>query len=277
MNTLMLLALLAAPFEAQVHPAPGKPPMILIPGLSSHGSVWDATVGHLKSRYEMHVLTLGGFAGAAPLADRTNFLAQQREAVAAYIREKKLAKPVIVGHSLGGFLALSIAAKHPELTGPLVIVDSLPFLTAVYQPGATAETARPYAESMKSMTLSQKGDGWAAYNKANPVLGMWLSRDEDRARVAQWGVESDAATVAEAMFDLMTTDLRGEMAKIVQRALVFAALKGMPPAAVEAYRGQFAGLKGARIEPMAEARHFVMYDDPERMHALMDEFLGVSR
>lgn len=38
-------------------------PVILIPGLSSSGAVWDGTVAHLKSRFECHVLTLAGFAG----------------------------------------------------------------------------------------------------------------------------------------------------------------------------------------------------------------------
>jgi pimeloyl-ACP methyl ester carboxylesterase len=277
MNTLLLFAVLTAPFQVQVHPAPGKPSMILIPGLSCHGSVWDATVAHLRGRYEMHVLTLAGFAGAAPLPQRENFLEQQREALAAYIREKGLRQPALVGHSLGGFLALSLAARHPDLPGPLVIVDSLPFLTAAYQPGATAESARPFAEGMKKMTPRQPGDEWTAYNKKNPALAQWLSREEDRARVADWGAQSDPATVAEAMFDLMTTDLRAGVERITRPTLVLAALKGMPEGAVETYRQQFARLPGVRVEPVPGARHFIMYDDPDRMHSLMDEFLGKAR
>lgn len=251
--------------------------MILIPGLSSHGSVWDGACAHLRGRYEMHVLTLGGFAGVAPAADRSGFLARQREALAAYIREQKLDKPVIIGHSLGGFLALSIAAHHPALTGPLVIVDSLPFLSAVYQPGATEESARPQAEAMRKMLLAMQGEGWEKYQRSNPVLTMWLSREEDRARVMQWGIDSDAATVAEAMYDLMSTDLRPLLPRITQRVLVFAALKGMPPNAIEAYRAQYEGLKGVRLEAMPEARHFIMYDDPVRLHELIGEFLAEVR
>lgn len=50
------------PFDVAVK---GKgPAMILIPGLASSGEVWDTTVEHFKDRYECHVLTLGGFAGA---------------------------------------------------------------------------------------------------------------------------------------------------------------------------------------------------------------------
>lgn len=277
MNTLLFLAMLAAPFQVQVQPAPGKPAMILIPGLSSHGSVWDATAAHLKGRYELHILTLGGFAGAPPLDTRMGFLNQQCEAIAAYIRERKLAKPVIMGHSLGGFLALTLASRHPDLAGPLVIVDSLPFLAAAYLPTATPETARPQAQAMKQMTLAQQGEAWASYQRSNPVLSMWLSNEDDLKRVAEWGVVSDPATVAEAMFDLMTTDLRPALPQIKSRALVLAALKGMPEAAIETYRSQFSGLAGVRVEPMTKARHFIMYDDPEGMLSVIDQFLGAAR
>ncbi len=108
--------------------------MILIPGLSSAGETYDSTVARYKDRYECHVLTLAGFVGVPPLpaAAQSTMLDTVRDSVAAYIRDKKLNKPVIVGHSLGGFLALSIASKYPDLVGPLVILDSYPFLPAIY-------------------------------------------------------------------------------------------------------------------------------------------------
>ena len=37
--------------------------IILIPGLSSSGAVWDGTVARLRNRYQCHTLTLAGFAG----------------------------------------------------------------------------------------------------------------------------------------------------------------------------------------------------------------------
>jgi pimeloyl-ACP methyl ester carboxylesterase len=51
-----------------------------------------------------------------------------RDDVLRYIQEKKLDHPVIVGHSLGGFLAFWIAATAPDAVGPLVAVDGVPFL-----------------------------------------------------------------------------------------------------------------------------------------------------
>src|ERR1700675_952234 len=124
-------------------------PMILIPGFASSGKTWDSTVARYKDRFECHVLTLAGFAGEPRI--EAPFLETVRRDLATYIQKKKMNKPVIVGHSLGGFMALWLAEKEPDLVGPLVIVDSLPFLAAVMQPGATVESVKPMAENMRKM------------------------------------------------------------------------------------------------------------------------------
>jgi pimeloyl-ACP methyl ester carboxylesterase len=101
-------------------------PMILIPGYSSSGDTWKSTVVHFQHEYTCHVLTLAGFAGVPPVP--TPLLSTVRNDLAAYITRNHLEKPVIIGHSLGGTLALELASRSPELIGPLVIVDSLPFM-----------------------------------------------------------------------------------------------------------------------------------------------------
>src|SRR5215472_2036877 len=64
----------------------GKP-MLLIPGLTCGGDVWNTTVAHYKSHYQCHVLTLAGFAGqpsiGAPMMETI------RKDIAQYIRDKK--------------------------------------------------------------------------------------------------------------------------------------------------------------------------------------------
>src|SRR5438105_4213295 len=102
--------------------------MILIPGLACSGDVWDTTVEHFKHRYQCHVLTLAGFAGQAPVEGP--WLETVRKGLADYIRQNKLDHPVIVGHSIGGFLTYVMGITEPDLVGPLVRVDGLPCLPA---------------------------------------------------------------------------------------------------------------------------------------------------
>ena len=44
-------------------------PILLIPGYSCSGAVWKETADHLKNNYQLHILTLAGFAGVKPIQD----------------------------------------------------------------------------------------------------------------------------------------------------------------------------------------------------------------
>ena len=54
--------------------------------------------------------------------------------IAKFIKEERIEKPILMGHSMGGGLTLAIAAEFPELTGKIVIVDALPCLMALTVP-----------------------------------------------------------------------------------------------------------------------------------------------
>jgi pimeloyl-ACP methyl ester carboxylesterase len=251
-------------------------PMILIPGLSSSGEVWADTVARYKANYECHVLTLAGFAGQPAI--KAPFLEKVRNDLATYIREKKMKKPTIVGHSLGGFMALWLASVEPDLAGRLVIIDSLPFLGAINNPNATSETMKPQAEAMrKAMTTPQTDE------QRLQTLTMYLqAMISDPAKVAlatKWGVNSDPETIGQAMYEMYTTDLRPSLSRIKSPTLVvgtwIAYQQYTTRAAVEkTFRDQFANLPGYRFVMSESGKHFVMYDDPKLLFGEMDAFLA---
>src|SRR6202008_325233 len=102
----------------------GTQSIVLIPGLSCSGEVWDQTVEHYKKDHKCYVLTFHGFAGLA--ADSSTSYMNWEKEIARYIRENKIAKPVIIGHSIGGGMAMLLAADYPELPGRIIVVDALP-------------------------------------------------------------------------------------------------------------------------------------------------------
>jgi pimeloyl-ACP methyl ester carboxylesterase len=122
-------------------------PILLIPGLASSGDTWTTTVAHLSGRFTCYVLTLAGFAGTAPI-DGPLFPTVRRD-LAKYIREHHLDKPIVIGHSLGGMLAMELATDHPDLVGPLVIVDGMPFLAGPNMQVKHLEEARPTVAKSK--------------------------------------------------------------------------------------------------------------------------------
>ncbi len=266
-----------APFQVKVT-GHGRP-MILIPGLSSSGEVWDTTVARYQDRFECHVLTVAGFAGVprvpAPMLDRV------RDGLADYIRKQKLDRPVIIGHSLGGFLALDLAAKYPDLPGRLVIVDSYPFLAAVADPHATPASARVAAAQMRHLIGDETQEAYERYVKSGTGTRNMVDKESDFERIVAWGLASDRTAVADAMAELWETDLRDDLANIKVPTLVLGSWIAFKQytdhARTEAnLRNQYAKLAGVEIEVTDTAHHFIMWDDPNWMFGHLDRFLNAK-
>jgi pimeloyl-ACP methyl ester carboxylesterase len=79
-------------------------PLILIPGLATGGWVWQETVRAFSDDHAVYVLTLPGFDGRPPAPAKA--FASARAAVEKLVEQRRLDRPVIVGHSLGATLAL---------------------------------------------------------------------------------------------------------------------------------------------------------------------------
>jgi pimeloyl-ACP methyl ester carboxylesterase len=222
------------------------------------------------------VLSIGGFAGVPP--GPAPILENVRERLAAYIREKRLQKPVIVGHSLGGFIALDLAEKYPDLPGRLVIVDAYPFFAGVMDPDLTAEKAKANAEMMRKTLAGQSRDEFERYIKSGVSTRAMVTKDSDLDRLIAWGLASDRAAATEIMTSLFTGDLRPGLGKIKSPTLVLGTWIGYKQYTdrehvEQNFRRQYAGLRGARIEMTDAARHFIMWDDPDWMFGQLDRFL----
>lgn len=256
-------------------------PMIMIPGLTCDGAVWDTTIEALGDQYQYHVLTLPGFAGQAPLADvEAGFFSQIKSLVYQYIEENKIEKPIIVGHSLGGFLALQIGIEKPELAEKLVVVDALPFMTAIQMPTATEESAKPFAQSMKDQmkaAANQTEEQKRVYQQMNLQS---LIRNKDYMELAtNWGVSSDMHTVAQAMYEMFTTDIRADLAKIKTPTLVLGAWAAYESygstkeSVMNMYKAQYAKHQHLDLDISDTGYHFIMWDDPEFFHNWLNKFL----
>jgi pimeloyl-ACP methyl ester carboxylesterase len=114
----------AAGLKVESHGDHGRP-IILVPGLGGGAWVWQDTARALQDGHKVYVVTLPGFDGTPPPAGG-NAMDQAEAALIALMRAWHLDKPVLVGHSLGGTLALKIASEHPQLLGGVVAVDGLP-------------------------------------------------------------------------------------------------------------------------------------------------------
>jgi pimeloyl-ACP methyl ester carboxylesterase len=249
-------------------------PMILIPGLGCGGNVWDGTVAHFKDRYECHVVTLAGFAGQPAIGEP--FLEQVRKGLVEYIGQKKLERPVIVGHSLGGFMAFWLGVTAPEQVGPIIAVDGVPFFAALNDTKATAESVKPFAEGMRAMYKTQTPEQFAMGFRS--FLAMMITDQKDVEKICQLGEKSDHKAVGQATYELMTTDLRNDVKAIKTPVLLIGATAAITDpnqrkAAQENYKLQVAAVPRHKVVFAPKARHFIQLDEPEFFFGEVESFL----
>ncbi len=253
-------------------------PVILIPGLACDGSVWDGTVKHLQDKYECHVVSLAGF-GSTPPVKTDDLMATARDQIIAYAREHKLEKPALVGHSLGGTLALAIAEKAPALPGEIVSVDGLPFLAGVMFPGVTdVEGAKKGVSAMQEMMAKQTPEQFAQYQRTVSIPSM-VTKPADVTRIADMCAKSDPATVMQAMEELFLNDFRSDLSQIKCPITVLGALAGLiqyaPRETLEKnYKSQFTNAPQTRFEFFDKSKHFIMIDDPTGFDAVLVKALA---
>ena len=249
-------------------------PMILIPGLLSAGEVWNSAVERYRDRFDMHVLTLAGFAGV-PALRTDKYLEAERDAIIRYIRENRLEKPVLVGHSLGAFLAFWVAATAPELVGPIIAVDGVPYL-----PGLGDTTMTPAKASAQAAQFNAMAATFTSEQLGMQVAMVMRTQSRDSshsAMGARWGRASDGATMGRAMAEMFTTDLRADVAAIRTPVLLIASgfdvTDDRRELVLARYAAQVSRIPDRRVVMARNARHFVMLDDPKYLYSVMDEFL----
>lgn len=251
--------------------------VILIPGLASSRDVWSGLATRLSQSHRVHLVQVAGFADEPAGANASGPVAAPvAEALAAWIAREGLVKPAVIGHSLGGATALMLAARHPGSVGKVMVVDSLPFFGLRIDPSATAENMKPRAETFRAAMLAQS-DRQRAETQAATLAGM-IRTEAERPAVVAAALRSDPVTVANATYELMTTDLRPELGRItVPVTVVYAwdASYGFAGAAMDQVISHvYAGLPQAQFERIDDSLHFIMLDQPQRLAEKVKLFLG---
>jgi len=247
--------------------------VILIPGYGCSGEVWKETVEHLKGKYECHVLTLAGFAGV-PAID-TPILQSVRNEIIAYTRRNNLHKPILIGHSLGAFMSLWVSSEQPDLFGKVICVDGMPFLSALNDSTANADSIKKNpafnADAVVKSFESLPDSGFIG-NTAKAMA--WQVNDTAMARqIATWQYQSNRRTLGLTLVELSATDLRAAIAKIKEPVLVLGSIYFTKENSYKLIGSQFKQLPTATFH-VADSKHFIMYDQPQWMYNEMDLFLN---
>ena len=248
------------------------PDVVLIPGLASPADVWDATVRQLDADRRVHVVGVRGFGGLEASDSPAPVVPALVAELAAYMEGMR--GVTVVGHSLGGVVALQLARDVPAVSRA-VVVDALPFYPVLFDPDATVESAAPGAQAMLSRMAGVDVEQFRAMQRQGAAI--YAKSPEDVARIGDWGAASDRPTVISATGTLMATDLRPDLASITKPVRILFAHDPAMGRAVEDYsalwEAQYADLPDGELTRIDGSYHFIMFDQPEAFAAALSDAL----
>ena len=103
-------------------PAPGKPVMVMVHGVTDIGLSWTTLTWKLQDAYDIYMLDARGHGLSDPFTatDDGNTLVKD---VVEFVRVMKFEKPILMGHSMGAATVMRVGAEYPDLAKAIIMLD----------------------------------------------------------------------------------------------------------------------------------------------------------
>lgn len=233
--------------------------ILLIHGLASSPAIWSYLTRQLGG-HRLHLVHINGFAGRSPGANATGpLLGPLTDELTRYIKTQGLRAPIIIGHSMGGILALMLGLRADVRPARIMVVDMLPDGSAML--GGTSQ-----------------GYGYLARQLNGYLTGTKAGRQmlADMVRQTPGGEDSDPRVIAQALSELAQTDLTPDLKRLPCPLTVIPALPGsarLNAAQMQRYRAAYASVRMLTLTGIGPSAHQIMLDQPDRFTAAVRKFL----
>ena len=258
------------------------PVVLLVHGITSDSSTWARVLPALARRFTVVAPDLIGHGGSAkPRGDYSlgAHASVLRDLMAALGHEHA----TLVGHSLGGGIAMQLSYQYPELCERLVLVDSgglgrevSPLLRAAALPGS--EYVIPLLAATRVLQAGRMVAG------ALGRVGLRVGTDlEEIARGHATLADPDTRqaflhtlrAVVEPGGQRVDAVGRLYLARHIPVLLAWGERDSIIPVAHG--RATQRHLPNSRLEVFADSGHFPQLDEPERLAELLEEFIAGTR
>jgi pimeloyl-ACP methyl ester carboxylesterase len=267
-------------------PAPGKPVIVMVHGVTDIGLSWTTLTWKLQDEYDVYMLDTRAHGLSDPFtpADDGDTLVKD---LVAFVDAINLEKPILMGHSMGAATVMRLGAEYPDLASAIVMLD--PLLGRMRAPppmpetSATGENGRPTPPPAPDrLPVSMRGTPEtlvAQNNYAFDDLVATCRRQSpmwDVVDCQYWALSKKQyhGAYTEQAWEVMSGVMRigDSLAKIVVPALV---LKADAPADVRKANEQAASaMHNGRLVHLEGAGHNLHHDKLNETATLLTEFLS---
>ena len=136
---------------------PGRVPLVLAHGSSDDGLCWTNFAKELESGFDIVMIDARGH-GLSDPPKAGDPVDVQADDLAGLIRELKLDRPIVMGHSMGSFAAAAFAAKYPGVPRAVVLEDP----NLANRPAAPAGGASGDPEARRGAVLARNNQSETA-------------------------------------------------------------------------------------------------------------------
>jgi 3-oxoadipate enol-lactonase len=243
---------------------PDLPPLVFLHGIGGAARAWRDQIEAFSDRYRAMAWDMPGYGGSAPLPAVS--IATLADARQDFLREVGAAKPILVGHSIGGMIVQQWLTKHPDIAAAIVLAQTSPafgkadgdwqkeFIGARLGPLDRGATMVSLAPTLVKELVGDDPD----------VRGMELARD-CMAAVPE-------ASYRASMRALLGFDQRSALKNIAVPTLVLSGSRDKnAPAPMMAKMATY--IPSATYVELEGAGHLLNLERPAAFNAALDSFL----
>lgn len=261
------LEVIERPTLLALHGGPGFDHVHLKPGL-----------GPLREHAQIVYVDLRGQGRSGRPPIETCTLEQTADDVAVLCARLGIVRPVVLGHSAGGFVALHLAVRHPEVAGGLVLCSTAPTLAPIEDgepapsladragPEVTEVAGRVFGGDMSEATMGEF---------ARLVAPFYAGPAHMDVPLQLFPLSSFNADVAQHFFQNLASqyDLRPRLGEIgVPTIVVGGGYDWVCPPAASRFMART--IPHAELLMLEDAGHFTFAEEPERFREAVAGFLG---
>lgn len=123
-------------------PAPTKPTIVMVHGITDNGLCWTTLTWKLQKDYNIYMLDARGHGLSDPFTptdDRETLVKD----VVAFVKAMQFEKPILMGHSMGAATVMRVGADYPDLAQSVIMLDPFVSRPGGNTGGAPGGAARP--------------------------------------------------------------------------------------------------------------------------------------